>query len=88
MDNPQLRDLILIEDEDGIEREYAVEALFDIEDESFALLASGEDLLLMRIEEEEGEQFLIGLDDHEEAENILHAYQVAIDSAPAEKTVH
>ncbi|CAH0346399.1 MULTISPECIES: DUF1292 domain-containing protein [unclassified Bacillus (in: firmicutes)] len=84
MDNPKLRDLILIEEENGDEREYAVEALFDLEDDSFALLTSEEEVLLMRIEEEDGEQFLIGLDDHEEAENILHAYQVAIESAPAE----
>ncbi|RFU61058.1 DUF1292 domain-containing protein [Peribacillus glennii] len=81
---PQVRDFIIIEEEDGEERQFAVDALFDVEDESYALLSSGDDLLLMRVEEEDGEQYLVGLDDPIERENILHAYEVAVESAPAE----
>ncbi|PLT33581.1 DUF1292 domain-containing protein [Bacillus sp. V5-8f] len=81
---PEIRDFIIVEEENGEEKQYAVDALFDIEDNSYALLSSGDDLILMRVEEEDGEQYLVGLDDPVERENILNAYEVAVESAPAE----
>lgn len=81
---PEIRDFIIIEEENGLEKQFAVEALFEIEGRSYALLSSGDDILLMRVEEEDGEQYLVGLNDPVERENILHAYEVAVESAPAE----
>jgi len=79
------RDEIVVQDSEGHEKEYAIEALFDLENHTYALLAEGDDVVLMRVEEDEdGDQFLVGLDDPQEAEMILDAYQIAVEAAPAE----
>nr|WP_204543027.1 DUF1292 domain-containing protein [Peribacillus deserti] len=79
-----MRDFVTIEDEDGVEQQYAIEALFDMEDQSYALLTSGDDTILVAVEEEDGEQYITNIDDPEERDNILAAYQIAVDAAPAE----
>jgi len=85
MDKIHTRDFITIEDENGNEKEFAVEALFDMEDQSYALLVSGDETVLMRIEEYGDEQYLVGINDKKEREAILDAYQIAIDHAPADR---
>ena len=72
---------ITVEDEQGNAKEYAVEALFDMNEEWYALLTSDEDRILMRVIDEEGEdQYLVGIDDPEEAASVLDAYQIALDA--------
>ncbi|WP_225049473.1 DUF1292 domain-containing protein [Priestia megaterium] len=78
------RDFITIEDERGIEKQYAIEALFDMRNQTYALLQSNEEVLLMRIEDEKGEQYLVGLTDPEERDSILDAYQIAVEATPAD----
>jgi hypothetical protein len=39
----------------------------------------------MQVKEEDGAQVLVGLEDPEEAESILSAYQIAVEASPAEK---
>lgn len=78
------RDYITIEDEKGNQKEYAVEAMFDMEEESYALLSAENETIVMRIEGEDGNQYLVGISDPEESEAILDAYQIAIENAPAE----
>ncbi|KWU55785.1 DUF1292 domain-containing protein [Priestia megaterium] len=78
------RDFITIEDERGIEKQYAVEALFDMRNQTYALLQSNGEVLLMRIEDEKGEQYLVGLTDPEERDSILDAYQIAVEATPAD----
>ncbi|GAE25144.1 hypothetical protein JCM9140_1121 [Halalkalibacter wakoensis JCM 9140] len=85
MAEDQVRDHITIEDENGEIKDYSVEALFDMEDQSYALLTSNEDTLLMRVEEEEDEQYLVGITDPEERESILHAYEIAVEANPADE---
>ncbi|WP_096200595.1 DUF1292 domain-containing protein [Bacillus sp. FJAT-45350] len=82
MSTNEERDHITIEDEQGIERDYSVEALFDMEDESYALLSSSEEMLVMRVEEEEGQQYLIGITDSDERDAILDAYALAVEAQP------
>ncbi|ASJ55907.1 DUF1292 domain-containing protein [Brevibacillus formosus] len=78
---------ITIEDEQGTEKEYAIEALFDMNEEYYALLASDEDRILMRVVDGEGEdQYLVGIDDPEEAASILDAYQIALEADENEGT--
>ncbi|MFC0213131.1 DUF1292 domain-containing protein [Paenibacillus chartarius] len=88
MEEQPVRDRIAVEDEEGRTKEYAVEALFDMDEESYALLASDDEeegLILMRVVgDEEEDQYLVGIDNPEEAAAILDAYQVAIEAAPAE----
>ncbi|KJL03611.1 MULTISPECIES: DUF1292 domain-containing protein [Priestia] len=79
------RDLITIEDEKGIEKQYAVEALFDMRNQTYALLQSNGEVLLMRIEDEKGEQYLVGLTDPEERDSILDAYQIAVEATPTDE---
>ncbi|MBX9996363.1 MULTISPECIES: DUF1292 domain-containing protein [Priestia] len=78
------RDFITIEDERGIEKQYAIEALFDMRNQTYALLQSNGEVLLMRIEDEKGEQYLVGLTDPEERDSILDAYQIAVEATPAD----
>jgi uncharacterized protein YrzB (UPF0473 family) len=79
------RDFITIEDENGIEKQYAVEALFDMRNQTYALLQSSGEVLLMRVEDEKGEQYLVGLTDSEERDSILDAYQIAVEATPADE---
>ena len=79
------RDFITIEDENGIEKQYAVEALFDMRNQTYALLQSNGEALLMRVEDEKGEQYLVGLTDPEERDSILDAYQIAVEATPADE---
>ncbi|MFL0570269.1 DUF1292 domain-containing protein [Priestia megaterium] len=78
------RDFITIEDEKGIEKQYAVEALFDMRNQTYALLQSNGEALLMRVEDEKGEQYLVGLTDPEERDSILDAYQITVEATPAD----
>ncbi|MEW9050473.1 MAG: DUF1292 domain-containing protein [Neobacillus sp.] len=78
------RDYITIEDENGARKDYAVEALFDMEDESYALLTSDDETIVMKVEGEDGNQFLVGISDPAESEAILAAYEIAVENAPAE----
>jgi hypothetical protein len=80
----QPRDYITIEDERGNQKEYAVEALFQMEEESYALLTSSEETIVMKVEGEEGDQYLVGISNPLESEAILDAYQIAVENAPAE----
>lgn len=81
------RDYITVEDERGNQKEYAVEALFDMEEESYALLKSGTETILMKVEGEEGDQYLLGISDPSESEAILDAYEIAVENAYDEKDV-
>ncbi|WP_129710677.1 DUF1292 domain-containing protein [Priestia megaterium] len=87
--NNEERDFVTIEDENGIEKQYAVEALFDMKEQTYALLQSNGETLLMRVEEgDNDEQYLVGLTNPQERESILDAYQIAVEAAPAEKKFH
>jgi hypothetical protein len=78
------RDYITIEDDQGNLKDFAVEALFDMEEESYALLQAKDETIVMKIEGEEGSQDLVGIEDPLESEAILTAYQIAVENAPAE----
>jgi uncharacterized protein YrzB (UPF0473 family) len=78
------RDYITVEDEKGNQKEYAVEALFDMEEDSYALLAAADETIVMKVEGEEGDQYLVGIQNPVESQAILDAYQIAVENAPAE----
>ncbi|MFC0472567.1 DUF1292 domain-containing protein [Halalkalibacter kiskunsagensis] len=84
MDSNEVRDQITIEDEQGQEKDYSVEALFDMEDHSYALLTSNDETILMRVEDNNNEQYLVGISDPNERDSILHAYEIAVEANPAE----
>ena len=78
------RDYITIKDDDGNLKEFAVEALFEMEGKSYALLAGEDETMVMQIEGEEGDQYLVGISNPVESQSILDAYQVVVEEAPAE----
>nr|WP_263326777.1 DUF1292 domain-containing protein [Neobacillus sp. Marseille-Q6967] len=84
MKHDEPRDYITIEDDEGNRKDFAVEALFDMDDESYALLAAEDETIVMKVEGEEGNQYLVGITDPEESEAILDAYQIAVQEAPAD----
>ncbi len=84
MNHDDKRDFVTIEDEQGIEKQYAVEALFEMEGNSYALLRAHGETILMRVKDDGDEQYLVGLSDPEERESILDAYQIAVEAAPAD----
>ena len=85
MENDSIRDLVTVVDDQGNQRQFEVEALFEMNGESFAMLRDQEGTVLMRVEEQNGQQFLVGLNDEIEKSNLLDAYQIAVDAAPAEE---
>jgi len=85
MENDSIRDLVTVADDQGIQRQFEVEALFEMNGESFAMLRDQKGTVLMRVEEQNGQQFLVGLDDEIEKSNLLDAYHIAVDAAPAEE---
>jgi uncharacterized protein YrzB (UPF0473 family) len=78
------RDYITIKDDEGNLKDFAVEALFEMEGRSYALLASEDETMVMEVEGEEGDQYLVGISDPTESQSILDAYQIAVEEAPAE----
>jgi hypothetical protein len=82
------RDMISIEEEeDGEERQLAVEALFDMEDKTYALLRSPQnknDLFVMGVEDDEDGQSLIKIKNQTVKENVLDAYEIAVAANPAD----
>jgi hypothetical protein len=84
MEPNKIRDQITVEDEHGQHLNFSVEALFDMKDHSYALLTSNEETLLMRVEEDHNEQYLVGISDPNERDFILQAYEIAVEANPAD----
>lgn len=74
------RDFISIQDEEGQLRKLAVEALFDMDEQPYALLKEYNDMYLMRVENEGDEQYLVSITDPTEQESILDAYEIALEA--------
>lgn len=83
MEGDTIRDLITIEDESGEQLSFEVEAMFDMEGKSYALLRSGDQTVLMEVKEDEKGQHLVQISDQSEKESLLDAYQVAVEASPA-----
>ncbi|ASS74338.1 DUF1292 domain-containing protein [Tumebacillus algifaecis] len=79
-----IRDRILVEDDQGVQQEFGVEGMFEMDERNYVLLTNEEDTILMQIVGEGEHQELVGIDDPEEAQSLLDAYQIAVDAAPAE----
>lgn len=68
----------------GIVKQFEVEALFEMNGESYAMLRNEDGTVLMKVEEQGNDQFLVGLESEKEKSQLLDAYQIAVDAAPAE----
>jgi hypothetical protein len=79
-----IRDRIIVEDDRGMRREFGIEGMFEMNDRNYVLLSNEEDTVLMQVVGEGDNQELVGIDSPEEAQSLLDAYQIAVDSAPAE----
>lgn len=81
------RDKIVVKDENGEEKEFSIEALFDMKEKTYALLHSEQDqnnTFVMQVENTDDGQFLTGINDPTERDMVLYAYEIAVDANPAE----
>ncbi len=85
MDHDSVRDLVTVRDDRGNERQFEVEALFEMKGQSYAMLRDGDETVVMKVEDNGEDQFLVGLESESEKSNLLDAYQIAVDAAPAEE---
>lgn len=80
-------DIILLYDEDGNETEFEVVATLEVDENEYAILLPRDDTrdpdaeevdeaYVLRIEQDEnGEDILIGIDDEEELNTVIEAYE-------------
>jgi hypothetical protein len=73
------RDYITIEDNEGNKKEFSVEGIIHQGEKTYALLKGDTETVLMKVEEEGDEQYLVGIEDEEEADSILSAYEIALE---------
>jgi len=71
--------VFLVTDEDGQEREMVMVFTFESEDQVYAVLLDRKDPeadgIIFRIEEEDGDAFLVGIEDDEEWERVTRIYE-------------
>ncbi|TLS37434.1 DUF1292 domain-containing protein [Pseudalkalibacillus caeni] len=78
-----IRDFVTVKDEQGNTKEFAVEALFDMDDHTYALLTDKDETVVMKVEGTAEEQFLVAIEDQDKIDAILSAYQIAVEASPA-----
>ena len=86
MNNNVYRDKIVVLDENRDEKEFSIEALFDMKDKTYALLRSeqdGNNTFVMQVENTDDGQFLTGISDSFKHNMVLDAYEIAVDANPA-----
>lgn len=83
------RDIITIEDENGNQEEYSVEALFEMKGHSYAMLKSDNTnhTIVMKVEEEGNEQYLVSIRNEEVHDSILDAYEIAVEGTDRKSVV-
>lgn len=77
-------DVITLEDEDGNEKDYAIEFVFDVEGVTYASvcpiegdIVDDEDITLYRYEEDaDGDVLLSDIESEEEAEKVAKEYEI------------
>ncbi|OUM96480.1 MAG: hypothetical protein A9Z00_13800 [Thermobacillus sp. ZCTH02-B1] len=71
--------VFILTDEDGREHEMIMVYTFDAEDSAYAVLLDRNDPeadgVIFRIEEENGEMFLVGIEDDEEWDRVVKVYE-------------
>jgi uncharacterized protein YrzB (UPF0473 family) len=85
MNNDIYRDKIVVLDENGDEKEFSIEALFDMKDKTYVLLRSeqdGNNTFVMQVENTDDGQFLTGISDPSKRDMVLDAYEIAVDANP------
>ncbi|MBO1513673.1 DUF1292 domain-containing protein [Metabacillus bambusae] len=87
MSHDYIRDWITVEDDDGNKKQFVVEALLAMEENTYALLRSEHELdhaIVMQVENEDDEQYLIGINDPLKKTMVLDAYEIAVEANPAD----
>ncbi|WP_017185707.1 DUF1292 domain-containing protein [Alkalibacillus haloalkaliphilus] len=75
-------DIITIYDEEGLEKEFSVAGMFDMHEQSYALLKDENEVFVMRVEEEG----LVKITDPDERASILEAYEIATEAEFGEES--
>jgi hypothetical protein len=81
------RDWITVEDDEGNKKQFVVEALLAMEENTYALLRTEHELdhaIVMQVENKDDEQYLIGINDPLKKTMVLDAYEIAVEANPAD----
>ncbi|MRX72908.1 DUF1292 domain-containing protein [Bacillus lacus] len=84
MNSHTVRDSVTIQDSNGRERVLRVEALFDMNGSSYALLSGEGESLVLKVEEEGEDQYLVSISDREK-DSIIDAYHIAASAVANEE---
>ncbi|GEN45063.1 DUF1292 domain-containing protein [Alkalibacillus haloalkaliphilus] len=79
-------DIITVYDEEGLEKEFSVAGMFDMHEQSYALLKDENEVFVMRVEEEGDDQYLVKITDPDERASILEAYEIATEAEFGEES--
>lgn len=70
-------------DENGQEREFAIITVFELEEKEYAVLVAcdeaNEEGVILRLEEEDGEEYLVDIEDDEEWGKVVAAYEELVE---------
>lgn len=78
-------DKIIVVDEEGNEKTFDVEAIFEMDDKKYTLLSADKELFIMRVEGDD----IVSITDPDEQKMILDAYEIAFEAAlEDEKRTH
>lgn len=81
--NTDYEETVMLIDESGQEKEFAILTVFEIEDQEYAVLVACDDAdeegVILRIEEEDGEEFLVDIEDDKEWELVVEAYEKLVE---------
>lgn len=73
------KEYVTIKDDEGNEKVFEIDAMFEMNGHTYAMITADDDTLVMKVEYENGEQTLVSATD-EEMENLIDAYNIAINT--------
>lgn len=73
------KDVITIKEENGRLQQFEVEALFEMQNKSYALLSAEKETIVMKVVNNKDNQILVNVSE-DERNNILNAYEIAIEA--------
>jgi hypothetical protein len=81
LDINEVKDQVTIKDENGNNKEYKVQAMFEMANERYAILSSSEEVALMRIKEDENQQTFEEITNPEEKASLFSAHALEVEAS-------
>ena len=84
-------EIIVLTDEEGNEHEFSIVQVITVDDKDYAILLpiedgeEGEEAIIMRIDEEDGEDVLVEIESEEEFDRVADAWEEMLDDEEFEE---